>query len=365
MNNRNALQQRQVLGGVLSGIFGGAGTVVSQVGDGVTSAIGGVTSAIGSVTSAAGGVLTPTSIPTATKSSTSTTPTVLTTISTSAGRPSISPSFSSTSSPTSSSSTSSSAPISTSVFETTSDGVKHTVTAFVTDPAATASSTPPLAKQSFLQNKPLSGFVFALCGIVGLVLIILVATFAFRRRRKRKLENEAISYDPGSFHDDLETRLVDGESSSDHRVSSGHNGTGPYGTTYALNPHMYYQQGRTPAHGLQYSNYTPRSPLEQQQQQAYGTSYNVGVGAPLPPYSPNPGSYSSELYRSTSRGSGHSVSPPPPLPTSLLNGGVNKSPLPAAVRPPTPPQLPSAFGDNGSIAERQNVSPIDLKVANQ
>ncbi|KAF9263543.1 hypothetical protein L218DRAFT_999419 [Marasmius fiardii PR-910] len=377
--NANALQQRQVLGGILTDIFSGAETVVSQVGSGLTSAIGGVTSA--------GGVLTsilppPTSTGPTTRQSVSTTPTLSSIFSIpSAGRSSTSQfSFSLPTSSSSSSSSSSSVPLSPSIslVETTSNGVKQTVTAFVTHSASSTPTTAPVTNKSFLQNKPLSGFVFALCGIVGVVLIILTATFAMRRRRRMKLENEAISYDPsigrGSYHDDMETRLVNEKASSEHGTTFG--SAGVYGTTYAPKPDgMYYDQGHYPAYGQQYPNYaSPNPPFDQQQ--AYGgigTNYNVGVGASVPPLAYDPERYSSELYRSLSRGSDNSASSPPPappakprVPASLMNGGVAiKSPPPAAVRPPTPPQLPRAFGDNGSIDERQVVSPIDLKVANQ
>jgi hypothetical protein len=210
-------------------------------------------------------------------------------------------------------------------------------------------------------------------------MIILIATFALRRKRRKKLENEAISYDPsvgrGSYHDDMESRLVS-DKASDHRSSYGHSSSAnAYGTTYAPNPHgMHYNQGRNPAYG-QYPNYPARSPNPLEHQQAYGPNYNVGVGAPLRSHSPNPtydpGLYNAELHRSSSRGSNKSdtlppVPPPhPQMPPSLLSGAAVKSPPPAATHPPTPPQLPPVFGDNGSIDERQGHSAIDLKVANQ
>lgn len=193
-------------------------------------------------------------------------------------------------------------------------------------------------------------------------MIILITTFVLRRRGRKKLENEAISYDPsigrGSYHDDMEARLISENASVEPRTGSGHNGS--YGTSYAPNPHgMYYDQGRTLAHGQQYPN-----PFDH-----YATNHNGAVGAPVPPRSPNtaydPERYSSELYRTSSRGPGNSVSPPPAqpqVPVSLLNGATPTSPPTAAVRPPAPLQLPSVFGDNGSVDERQG---IDLKVVNQ
>ncbi|KAK1236697.1 hypothetical protein PQX77_000053 [Marasmius sp. AFHP31] len=392
------LEQRQVLGGILSGVLDGAGTLVSQVGDGVTSVVGGVTSVVG-------GVLTPivpppsstsstiaTTTPTTTSATSSSTPTVSTTSSTSetstfetsstSGR--ISSSSSSTR-PSSASTT----PVSTSesVFETTTNGEKHTVTSFVVNAPASPTSTPAPPPKSFLQNKPLSGFVFALCGIVGLVLIILITTFALRRSRRKKLEREAVSYDPGrgSYNDDMETRLVDekggggGDLLSPLARQGSQNSARTYGSPYVPNAQQGYYDQRIPAYG-QYPNYAPRSPFEQQQQQMY-PNYSATAnypGAPLPPRSPNPaydpnaGRVSpTELHRSNTRSSNNSdsgahapSSPLPPLPTSLLNGAAAKSPPPVTTnRVPVPAQLPATFGGNGSIDERQGIPPIDLRVS--
>ncbi|KAJ8086462.1 hypothetical protein PM082_005285 [Marasmius tenuissimus] len=373
------LEQRQVLGGILSGVLDGAGTLVSQVGDGVTSVVGGVTSVVG-------GVVTPIIPPPPSTSSTIATTTPTTTSATSSSTP-ISSSSSSTRPSSASASTT---PVSTSesVFETTTNGEGRTVTSFVNAPAS-PTSTPAPPPKSFLQNKPLSGFVFALCGVVGLVLIILITTFALRRSRRKKLEREAVSYDPGrgSYNDDMETRLVDekggggGDLLSPLARHGSQNSARTYGGPYVPNAQQGYYDQRIPAYG-QYPNYAPRSPFEQQQQQMY-PNYSATAnypGAPLPPRSPNPaydpnaGRVSpTELYRSNTRSSNnsdsaaHVPSPPlPPLPTSLLNGAAAKSPPPVTTnRVPAPTQLPATFGGNGSIDERQGIPPIDLRVANQ
>ena len=49
---------------------------------------------------------------------------------------------------------------------------------------------------SFLQNKTAAGVVFAIMGVVALVIIIALAIFAIRRRNRDKLA-DAISFDPG------------------------------------------------------------------------------------------------------------------------------------------------------------------------
>jgi hypothetical protein len=73
------------------------------------------------------------------------------------------------------------------------------VTTFVNaSPSPTQSVAP--THEAFLQNKALSGFVFALAGLAGLIIIITIATFTLRRRQKSRLLQEAISFDPVSMH---------------------------------------------------------------------------------------------------------------------------------------------------------------------
>ncbi|PFH52538.1 hypothetical protein AMATHDRAFT_1943 [Amanita thiersii Skay4041] len=102
------------------------------------------------------------------------------------------PSSSTSSTPTSATLTSQIA------YETTSGG--HTVTVMV-DPSASPSVTHHPQTSSFLQNKAAAGVVFAIIGIVALVIIIMLITFTLRRRRNQKLLNEAISFDPGLTRD--------------------------------------------------------------------------------------------------------------------------------------------------------------------
>lgn len=50
---------------------------------------------------------------------------------------------------------------------------------------------------AFLDNKVLSGVVFAICGVVGLLLIVLIVWLATRKAREnKKMEHEIISWDP-------------------------------------------------------------------------------------------------------------------------------------------------------------------------
>ncbi|KAK7049656.1 hypothetical protein VNI00_005687 [Paramarasmius palmivorus] len=371
-NDANALMQRQVLGGILSGVLGGAETAVSQIGDGVTSAIGGVTSAVGPILSPVLPTTTTTSTSarsTSPPSSTSSIPTVSPTTATTSSSSSSSSTFERSSTSSSASSTSSATPTTTSesVIETitTSNGQRHTV--FVTQEATpTESAGPPPTHKSFLQNKPLSGFVFALAGVVGLVLIILIATFTMRRQRRKKLTNEALSYEPTpNFNDDMEQRLTDEKARRSYSSSGGGSVHGNYGPTVG-----YPGYGA----GVQYPNYAPRSPNP-----VYDRSYGANASAEYPSYAPRSPNPAYDAYAGTAPQLPQlNVIGATPTPSSLMHGGTGPvqpsstpSPPPAAAMPvtrvPSPPQLPAAFGNgsNGSIDERQHYLASDLKVANQ
>jgi len=55
---------------------------------------------------------------------------------------------------------------------------------------------------SFLQNKVLSGFIFGLAGLIGLVLLTLVGTYFVRRKQISKLLNDAIKFDSPQLEED-------------------------------------------------------------------------------------------------------------------------------------------------------------------
>jgi len=76
----------------------------------------------------------------------------------------------------------------------------HTVTEFVNVPPS-ATPSPPAVTQGFLQNKPLSGSIFGLLGLIGLFVIISIVTCGIRRRRRGQLFKEAISFDPATTFD--------------------------------------------------------------------------------------------------------------------------------------------------------------------
>jgi len=175
-----------------------------------------------------------------------------------------------------------------SVYETTLGGKVHTITTFIdAAPSASPSLIPP---KSFLQNKVLSGVVFALVGLIGLVVLLAIATFALRRKRNNKLLKEAVSFDPSSTIDS--THHYGAEKG---RLSMG------FGSPRSSDDHGYafganYAQGHSekgisfpqpPARALSPQGYT-RGPAEMLPVAGQAEGINWGpnlapFAAPLPP----------------------------------------------------------------------------------
>ncbi|KAH6915295.1 hypothetical protein BKA70DRAFT_1258591 [Coprinopsis sp. MPI-PUGE-AT-0042] len=79
----------------------------------------------------------------------------------------------------------------------TSTFVSTTVATEVTSTSGLPAQAGAAKKNDFLENKVLSGVVFAICGVVGLLIIGLVIWLATRKARQTKqLEQEIISWDP-------------------------------------------------------------------------------------------------------------------------------------------------------------------------
>lgn len=69
----------------------------------------------------------------------------------------------------------------------------------MTSTLSSSASAIAAAPQSFLQNKPLEGGVFAIVGIVIIIIIFAVVTYTIRRRQRNRLESDiadAITFDP-------------------------------------------------------------------------------------------------------------------------------------------------------------------------
>ncbi|KAJ3808794.1 hypothetical protein F5876DRAFT_67003 [Lentinula aff. lateritia] len=325
MNAPNVhIMQRQVLGSVL----GGVGSIVSGLGSGINSAVSGVgagvTSGLGDITSAVLPTITsyfflyvrfkypvgvrmenhfaadpPYSTFSSSSTITSTSSTITPTSSAITSR-STSSSVTSLSSPTTASSSSTDIlSSSASIYTSTSDGVRETITAFVTPSASPSPSQSSVSSANgFLNNKPLEGFVFALCGIVGIVILFLVTTFALRRSRRKRMLNEALSYEPTTTHGytghtdrdvNEKTRAsYSSAGSSSNELANGSVIAGGYYSAPGMGPQADHQYER------EYPAYAPpRSPNPAYDNfRSYGSSYNYNMSGPpvmagyIPPVQP-------------------------------------------------------------------------------
>ncbi|KAH7916312.1 hypothetical protein BJ138DRAFT_599421 [Hygrophoropsis aurantiaca] len=343
------VRRQGLLGGLVGGILGGgdgasststsasaSGTAINAGNDplGLGGIVGGLTSIINGI---------PTIIaPPSTGSTTSSHPASTT---------------STTSSSTSSTSTSSASPTSSDVIMTSSSGQNVVYYTSVENASTSPTASPP---KGFLENKPLEGGVFALIGIVAMVIIFIAITFTLRRRNRNRLDREiadAVTFDPSTTdrYEDEERRL----NSIEKRFSgssSGHGhgyGYGPQ-TTYA--PQQgYYGQGypQQPAPFRAPSPYRSPSPPD-----AMYYNGNTGAGLtrkysdrkPVPPLLPNPvydPSRSQPAFPQYGQFPGQDNALPP-LP--------GRSVSPAAMYPNPAPALPDTFGEP---------NPAHLTVANR
>ncbi|KAF4574778.1 hypothetical protein EYR36_006128 [Pleurotus pulmonarius] len=274
-----------------------------------------------------------------------------------------------------------------SVFESSSNGQIMTITSFVQVPAAAETSTSasgakPQAK-GFLDNKPLSGVVFALCGLAGLILIIMIATCAMRRRQRKKLMNEAISFDPANMLDPYSPGKEEGTMglerthSTEKRLSvssSGHghgaSNDGAYGgvastahahTTYGVPALTYGSTARQPQyHQATYAEHQTAEHHgyyghDQSQEQWYGAAAHAQHGgwqdqAQYPTYAnygqPEPPSSAATIHPPAPPGIAnqppYSYKNPPSLPqlnfigasppASSAHAGILNSPILASAR---------------------------------
>ncbi|KAL0949666.1 hypothetical protein HGRIS_009704 [Hohenbuehelia grisea] len=236
-------------------------------------------------------------------------------------------------------------PIATSVFETSSGGHIVTVTSIAPAPSSTgtiqsnvadASATP----KTFLQNKPLSSFVFTLVGLVGIALISLMATCLIRRRRRKRLMDEAISFDPTSMgsrfsmeNDEKDSRITRTDSMDKHGAMTDSDNGHPTlkynpgaAVAYAYAPGPMYQQRQNPPMPVTYADPQPYhgSPeLAYAQDMAYGGFYE-------PTDQLQHGDNGAYGGMDLGYANNYHGAPPPPLP---LNHGK--------VLPPGPPSLPA------------------------
>ncbi|KAJ7228797.1 hypothetical protein GGX14DRAFT_615120 [Mycena pura] len=133
------------------------------------------------------------------------------------------------------------------------------VTVAASQSSGTVAGPSQHTSSSFLQNKPLAGAVFALAGIVALVLLFIATTFFVRRRRRSRLLDDAVSFDPGL--------ISAAERSEKGHASNASLGSGPGMAAYdtaPVQPSEYYGQQ------LPQQQYAPYGQQQQYGQQQYG-----------------------------------------------------------------------------------------------
>jgi hypothetical protein len=216
---------------------------------------------------------------------------------------------------------------------------------FETASSSASATAAPAKSESFLQNKALSGTVFALTGLVALVLIVILITWVFRRRRRDRLLDDAVSFDPSLLAAAERYNATEpydatekGNSSHGHesRASLGSNAR-PYGATDPFNPYGGRQQ------------YVPPVP----QQQAY-------YGAAQPQQAEYGGDYGQQQYYS-SYVPPMTDAPPPAM------AATTSRPQHIIPRVPVPPKaLPEEFGSSSpNSLEESEFWAKTLKVTNE
>lgn len=271
-----------------------------------------------------------------------------------------------------------------------------TETSSATSPPSSGTSEP---KKSFLNNKPLAGFVFGLAGLAGLVVIIIgVTSYMRRRNRKRLLANASnFTFDPRDIDDrmpdekhpnsGLVGRQGSGHGHNDYTSDNG--GTGGFPAV---------GMGGVPRLGLSSPPIPAYSPQDYASHDgAYPAQYrhlsNIPVGYnPTPnPYDMYGGGYSTgqnmhDPFNTSGLGGGHisMTNAGPPVPRQLQPGlhlaqgptfaphlstsppPLHHSSIPSTISPPpaslqrsasnqyiprlpTPGALPDSFGRQNSV----------------
>ncbi|KAG1753891.1 uncharacterized protein EDB91DRAFT_1242855 [Suillus paluster] len=184
------------------------------------------------------------------------------------------------------------------IVYTSTDG---TSIVYVTSIATSSTSATAAPAESFLQNKPLEGGVFALVGIVVMVIIFVVVTYTIRRRRHNRLEGviaDAITFDPmvSEHYVDEESRM---NTSDKYRLSGSSSGHG-HGLGYAPNlayappvppKYPYYGQGYE-QQAAAYQAPSTQGPVYNNDNAVNTSSANLtrkySNRKPVPPLLPNP-----------------------------------------------------------------------------
>ncbi|KAF9782869.1 hypothetical protein BJ322DRAFT_1110738 [Thelephora terrestris] len=272
-------------------------------------------------------------------------------------------------------------PTTTPPFSATGSNGLVTVTQTTPDTTTTPASggSSESKGKTFLQNKPLSGFVFGLAGLAALILVFIVVTSIVRRRNRKRLLADAstFSFDPRDVEDGTSDEKhshagLTGHGNIDYppdsRVPVGFVGVGtgsisrpgpvrsPPMPAYAPReyvgydggyPAQYHNQGNaqvgySPTHNT-YDMYDPRDsgryPNNQGQHDPYYFPGSNGDG----PVMTNP-SVPRQLQPGIRPAQGPTFLPP----SSLQPSAPDYKDLP---RLPTPGALPDTFGRQNSVGD--------------
>ena len=136
--------------------------------------------------------------------------------------------------------------------------------------AASQTSAADNVPKSFLQNKPLSVGVITAASIIGLILLIVLGTWAIRKRRNDRLDREILDFSTSN--------LVNG----DDIEKAG---------AMEVGSNLGHGSGSSSGHGT--------LPPPVQSRQMYQENYNAPVFPPRPPPSRNANPYGQPAYNAT------------------------------------------------------------------
>jgi hypothetical protein len=221
---------------------------------------------------------------------------------------------------------------------------------------------------SFLENKPLSGAIFGLVGLVGLVLIFTIATFFLRRRKRSRLHDDAMSFDPGFVA--AADRMDQEKTGHSSHPSLGSQGAGSQGAGVG-GGYSNYAASLPPQ---QHADFYPHQPAQidyyGQQQQAYATQQNDYYGGRQPNYAYAPPMSDSSHGHGSSWGQQAPAPVPTPTPPPKDQQPLaRKNSIPRVPVPPIAAPLPDEFGSSDAerrrSAEETEFWARTLKVANE
>ncbi|KAF7331901.1 hypothetical protein MKEN_00070400 [Mycena kentingensis (nom. inval.)] len=221
-------------------------------------------------------------------------------------------------------------PLTTPPLQSLSESTQTQTNVIVVSDNSSTTSTPASTQrpQSFLENKPLSGAVFGLVGLVVLVLLFVIATFFIRRRKRSRLTDDALSFDPSLL---ATAERMDSEKGHSSHPSLGSNGAGAGYSAYANSPPQ------------QHAEFYPHQPDyygQQQHAEYYGQQQHQHADY----YGQHQADYAYAPPMAAEPSWGQAQPAPAPVPTPEPQQPLaRKNSIPRVPVPPAP--LPKEFGD--------------------